>query len=416
MKLLSNLLIIIAIGLGALTGWADINFLNQAAQVGSDLFLRLLKLISLPIIFLAITSTITGMKSLSEIKNMGKKVIFYTLTTTLIAATVALLLYVFIDPAQSVGTVANLQGPTGVQEGTYLSFFMNIIPSNFTEAFMTGNVIGIVFMGILLSIAVLFLPEDQKSFLHKLFASLFATMLKVTGFAIKIMPLAVWAFVTILFKELNQNYAHFNKLLLYLACVVGANVIQGVVVLPIMLKIKGVSPWKAFRAMAPALSMAFFSKSSNAALPLTMQSIEKNAGVSKKASSFSLPLCSVVNMNGCAAFILISVLFVASLNGVTFGPFDYISWIFFATLAAIGNAGVPMGCFFLSSAFLMGMNVPLYYMGLILPFYTVVDMIETALNVWSDSCVTIAIDQDMKAAEPIEETAVIETTQLTSGD
>lgn len=403
MKRFSNFLILIAIGLGALTGWADINFLNQSAQVGSDLFLRLLKLISLPIIFLAITSTITGMKSLSEIRKMGKKVIFYTLATTVIAATVALLLYVFIDPAKSVGTVANLQAPTGVQEGTYLSFFMNIIPSNFTEAFMSGNVIGIVFMGILLSIAVLFLPEDQKGFLHKLFSSLFATMLKVTGFAITIMPLAIWAFVTLLFQELNHNFAHFSKLLLYLSCVVGANIIQGVVVLPIMLKMKGISPWKAFRAMAPALSMAFFSKSSNAALPLTMQSIEKNAGVSKKVSSFSLPLCSVVNMNGCAAFILISTLFVASLNGVTFGAFDYIGWIFFATLAAIGNAGVPMGCFFLTSAFLMGMNVPLYYMGLILPFYAVVDMIETALNVWSDSCVTIAIDKDIKAAEPEEE-------------
>lgn len=136
-----------------------------------------------------------------------------------------------------------------------------------------------------------------------------------------------------------------------------------------------------------------------------MESIEKNAGVSKKVSSFSLPLCSVVNMNGCAAFILISTLFVASLHGMTFGTLDYIGWIFFATLAAVGNAGVPMGCFFLTSAFLVGMDVPLMMMGLILPFYAVIDMVETALNVWSDSCVTMSIDKDLVSQEdalPIE--------------
>ncbi len=407
MRFFSNFLIFIAMGMGLLTGWLDIPFLNQTATAGSELFLRLLKLISLPIIFLAITSTITGMKNFSEIKKMGKKVITYTLITTLLAAIVALTLYLLIDPAGSVGAVSNV-APQVVQQGTYLSFLMNIIPSNFTEAFMTGNVIGIVFMAILFSIAILFLPEDQKNFLHKLFSGLFSAMLKVTGFAIAIMPIAVWAFVTLLFKELNQNYDHFNKLIIYLSCVVGANLIQGIIVLPIMLKIKKISPWKAFKAMSPALSFAFFSKSSNAALPLTMQTIEKNAGVSKKVSSFTLPICSVINMNGCAAFILISTLFVATLNGVTFGPLDYIGWVFFATLAAIGNAGVPMGCFFLTSAFLVGMHVPLYLMGLILPFYAVLDMIETALNVWSDSCVTLSIDKDLKVAEAKEEQLALE--------
>ncbi|MCH9608455.1 MAG: Proton/glutamate-aspartate symporter [Chlamydiales bacterium] len=407
MRMLSNLLILIAVGVGLLTGWFDNHFLNQTAHVTSELFLRLLKLISLPIIFLAVTSTITGMKNLSEIKRMGRKVVFYTLLTTLIAATVALSLYLLIDPAGRVSNVGQMAAVNAPQ-GSYLSFVMNIIPANFIEAFLKGNVIGIVFISIFLSVSILFLPDDQKNFLHKLFSSFFAAMLKVTSFIIRLMPIAVWAFVTLLFKELNQNYAHFNNLLLYLCCVVGANLIQGIVVLPILLKIKGISPWKAFRAMGPALSMAFFSKSSSAALPLTMQSIEENGGVSKKVSSFSLPLCSVVNMNGCAAFILISTLFVATLNGMTFGTFDFVGWIFFATIAAIGNAGVPMGCFFLTSAFLIGMHVPLHLMGLILPFYAIIDMIETALNVWSDSCVTMSIDKDLKAAEAAAETIEVQ--------
>nr|MCH9704038.1 cation:dicarboxylase symporter family transporter [Chlamydiota bacterium] len=126
-------------------------------------------------------------------------------------------------------------------------------------------------------------------------------------------------------------------------------------------------------------------------------------GVSKKVSGFTLPLCSVVNMNACAAFILTTVLFVSQLYGMTFTPMQLIMWIFFATLAAIGNAGVPMGCFFLTSAFLVGMNVPLYMMGVILPFYALIDMLETALNVWSDAVVTTSIDKDLKVAQVAEQ-------------
>ena len=101
-------------------------------------------------------------------------------------------------------------------------------------------------------------------------------------------------------------------------------------------------------------------------------------------------------MNGCAAFILTTVLFVAQLHGVTFTMGDYGLWILLATLAAIGNAGVPMGCFFLSSTFLVGMGVPLTTLGIILPFYAFLDMVETSLNVWSDLCVTAMLDKDLK--------------------
>lgn len=147
--------------------------------------------------------------------------------------------------------------------------------------------------------------------------------------------------------------------------------------------------------MAPALTCAFFSKSSNATLPIMMRSLERDLKVSEKVSSFSLPLCSVINMNGCAAFILITTLFVSTLHGIAFSPFDYFGWIFLATLAAVGNAGVPMGCFFLTSAFLMGMDIPLYMMGLILPFYTILDMIETTLNVFSDGCIALVVDKEL---------------------
>lgn len=399
---LGNLLIFGAIGLGLLTGWSHIEFLNSTATVVSDLFLRLLKLISLPIIFLAIASTISGMTDFHEMKRMGRKVLTYTVGTTIVAASIALALFLLINPAKDSVALGSGDGSAPAQGGSYASFLLNAIPSNVFQAFIDNNVIGIAFISFALSISILFLPKAQKEFLHTLFSSLFGATLKMTGGILTLMPIAIWAFMTLLVRDLSQSYEHLNRLLLYLGCVVGANLIQGIVVLPLLLKFKKLSPWKSFRGMTPALTLAFLSKSSNATLPVTMRSVEKNLGVSQKVSSFTLPLCSVINMNGCAAFILTTVLFVSMINGVTFTGLDYVGWIFLATLAAIGNAGVPMGCFFLTSAFLIGMKIPLYMMGIILPFYTIIDMIETTLNVWSDGCVAMVVEKDLSLAPALE--------------
>lgn len=118
-----------------------------------------------------------------------------------------------------------------------------------------------------------------------------------------------------------------------------------------------------------------------------MELAEEKLSIHTSLSRLAFPLCSVINMNGCAAFILVTILFICTSYGMTFSIFSMIGWIFIATLCAVGNAGVPMGCYFLTSSLLTSMNVPLDILGLILPFYTMLDMIETSLNVWSDCCV-----------------------------
>lgn len=395
----SPFLILLAMGLGVLTGLSHITLLENTANATSEIFINLLKLISLPIIFLSITSTLSGMKNFSEMKVIGRKVFSYTLATTLLAAAVALILFKLIDPAKTSSLLNVVSSEQSTQQTSYLTYLVAIVPSNIFKAFIDNNVIGIAFVAIFFSFAILSLPTEKKETLHNFFSSLFAAVLKMTGFIINLMPVGIWAFSTILVKELGQNYDHFHGLILYLACVVGANLIQGFIVLPLLLKAKKVSPWKTARGFSKALTLAFFSKSSNATLPVTIRCAEDNLKVTPKVANFSLSLCSVINMNGCAAFILITTLFVAMTNGMVFTNFEMIAWIFIATIAAVGNAGVPMGCYFLTSAFLLGMNVPLYVMGLILPFYTLLDMVETALNVWSDGCVTVVVDKELVALE-----------------
>lgn len=391
---------LMATAAGILTGYCDISLLNSLATMTSEIFISLLKLVSLPIIFLSVVSTASGMESLEEIKVIGKKVVKYTLSTTVVAATIALLLFLVINPVRSV-THAD---PVSVEEpGTsYITHLLNVIPSNVVQPFSENNVVGVLILAMILSFAIMALPDKNRTVLHTFFSSLYAAVMKITTTVVKFMPLAIWAFVTLFFLNLKGGM-EFQSLALYLAVVVLANLVQAMVVLPVLLRWKGIAPFSAFKKMSPALSVAFFSKSSSAALPMAMSCAQDKAGVSSKVANFTLPLCTTINMNACAAFILTTVLFVSMSSGVVYSPMELILWVFIATAAAVGNAGVPMGCYFLSSAILVTMNVPLNILGVILPFYTLIDMLESAINVWSDSCVTIVVDKEMKDLQESEE-------------
>lgn len=393
-----NIFFGIAILAGVLAGCYGSPALFSTAEVVSEIFINLLKLVSLPIIFLSIVSTALGMENKEEIKTIGFRVVKYTLLTTLLAATVALLLFVFVHPVQVILTAQPLND-SAAQSG-YLTYLLRAIPSNILQPFIENNVIGVLLLALMLSLAALGLPSENRVVLHQFFSSLFSVVMRITQWLVKWMPVAICAFITLFIRDLKGGL-EFKSLALYLSCVLAANLIQALIILPLILKWKGVSPIQMMQAMMPALSVAFFTKSSSAALPMAMKCAEENAGISRKVASFTLPLCTTINMNACAAFILITVLFVSMSHGMIFSPFEMASWILIATLAAIGNAGVPMGCYFLASAFLAAMNVPLTLMGVILPFYAMIDMLESAINVWSDSCVAAVVNKEMEEKQTI---------------
>lgn len=389
-----NRRIALATLLGLVAGYCNIPAVDSVAGTVSEVFINLLKLVSLPIIFLSIVSTASGMESVSEIKSLGKKVIKYTLLTTVIAAAIALVLFVLIDPVRSHIQTQGSEATTVTQPGSYFAYLIKSIPSNIVQPFSENHVIGVLFIAMMFSIAILSLPAHNRTVLHSFFSSMYAAIMKITMWIVMIMPIAIWAFITLFFKDFRQGL-EVKSLALYLACVIAANLVQALIVLPLLLKYKGISPYKMARGMMPALSVAFFTKSSSAALPMAMRCAQERVKMTPKVASFTLPLCTTINMNACAAFILTTVLFVSMSNGMAFSPVEMVWWIFIATIAAVGNAGVPMGCYFLSGAFLAAMNVPLNILGVILPFYTMIDMLESAINVWSDSCVAAVVDKDV---------------------
>lgn len=389
-----------AIVLGIISGLLQLEWIEKAAEIISELFISLLKLISLPIIFLSIISTSTGMENLQQIKQLGKKVLKYTLLTTLLAATLSFFLFLFIWPVGHSQEFFSSSILEKSSQPSYLTFFLQIIPSNVVQPFNENNVIGVLFLALLLSFAIISLQPEPKRILHSFFSSFYLAVMKITQWIVKAMPLAIWAFLVLFIRDLQKGLP-FKSLALYLTCVVSANLIQALVVLPVLLKIKGLKPFELFIKVFPALSVAFFAKSSTAALPMSMRYAEKNAGISKQVASFSLPLCTTVNMNGCAAFIFITVLFVSMAEGMVYTPLEMSFWIILSTIAAIGNAGVPMGCYFLASAFLANMGVPLTILGIILPFYAFIDMLESSINVWSDLSVTALVHQELKKENSI---------------
>lgn len=400
MSVFSNksVLLPLSVVLGLAAGYLNVPLLNVSAETVSDIFINLLKLVSLPIIFLSIVSTASGMESMHEMKSLGSRVVKYTVLTTVIAATIALLLFIVVDPVRSYVVNEGMSVP--VNQTSYFTYLLKIIPSNFLEPFVENNVISVLFLAMVLSLAILTLPDENRNVLHTFFKSFYRAIMRITGWIVQLMPIAIWAFITLFIRDLKKGL-DLENLAWYLFIVVAANLIQALVVLPLLLRAKGISPVRTFRAMVPALSVAFFSKSSSAALPMAVKCAEDNAGVSPKIAGFSLPLCTTINMNACAAFILTTVLFVSMSNGMTFSYPEMIIWIVVATIAAIGNAGVPMGCYFISSAFLVSMNVPLNILWVILPFYTMIDMLESAINVWSDSCVTVIVQKEVDQESPV---------------
>ena len=383
--------------LGILAGLSHQFYLQAMGLFISDLFIRIFKFISLPIIILSIIVTISHYANDGTLQRLWKKTLFYTFSTTLIAASISCFLFLFIKP----GNVDALQtaAPLATKQ-TYLDHITAIIPQNIISPFLEQQVMTVLFLGILIGIAIRFIPnKEAKKTIQLFFQGFHGIFFIITQWVVKILPLGVFGFMTATIVQLQHNI-NLTSLLQYLEVIVVANLIQGLVILPIWLWVKGIKPFDTMKKMSPALTLAFFSKSSAGTLPVTIQTAENALKMNPKIARFVLPICTTLNMNGCAAFIFTTVIFLMQNNGVDITVYTLGVWILIATIAAIGNAGVPMGCFFLSASLLTSMNIPIVLLGLILPFYTIIDMIETTLNVWSDSCVAKVVDKEEGEFEP----------------
>lgn len=382
---------LLMIVLGIASGMSDIAVLKDMGLLISDLFIKIFKCISLPIISLSIIVTLANYKTDTLMKNVWLRTIRYTFATTLLAASISFIIYLLMHPAL-VQVHLTAHDTKEISSLGYLSYLANLIPTDLLSPFLKQQVMGVLLLSIVVGFAVRHIPEDDaRETISHFFRGAHGMFLVMTRWIITLIPLGLFGFITSTVVQLRSGM-DIKGIGQYLLVIVLANLVQGFVVLPLWLKMNGIKPFAAMRAMIPALSVAFFSKSSVGTLPITMNTIENNLGVKPEISRFVLPLCTSINMNGCAAFIFATVIYLMQSHGMHLSYATMGLWVFIATVAAIGNAGVPMGCFFLSVSLLSSMNVPITLMGVILPFYGLIDMLETALNVWSDACVTKVVN------------------------
>ncbi|MDR1365526.1 MAG: dicarboxylate/amino acid:cation symporter [Holosporales bacterium] len=391
----NGMLYALAIILGCICGYAD--FMLPISDFISSIFIKIFKCMSLPIIAVAVIASISQQSGNIQLKQIGKHTLLYTVGTTVIASSVACILYLLISPANITSAVSG-NPIDAIQNGKYANYVLSIIPSNILSPFLEHNVMGALFIGIVIGIAVRHMPINESRSLNIFFKMIQGLFLIIIGWVVKALPLALFGFISIAIGQL-KNGTNLQGLGGYLAVVLLSNVVQGIFVLPIFLWAHKINPLATLKAMLSALSVAFFSKSSVGTLPITMETAENNLKVSREISRFAFPLCTAINMNGCAAFIFTTVIYVMQNNGIESNLFTLLQWIFISTIAAIGNAGVPMGCFFLSMSLLISMDISIDILWLILPFYAIIDMVETSLNVWSDCCVVKVIDKKFRIGE-----------------
>lgn len=387
------LVIGVALGLPAI-GWID-EVMNFIAGV----YTRLFQLLAVPTIVLAVITTLASLGAQSDSGRIFRTALKYTVLTTVSAAAVGLLLYIIMAPGNLpegiVGTSSGLSEISEYSQMSYEEHFLFVVPNNIVRPFLEGNVLSLILIAFAVGMALAKMKRTEGvEIVVKGLQGLQELLFKLIHWLIWTLPLGILAFAEQLAAQVSAGVAA-DSLGKYILVILGGNCIQFFIVLPLFLLSRGINPLRTLAKMTPAVLMALFTKSSAATLPVTMETAERRLGVSSRVARFVLSICTTINMNGCAAFILVTSLFVMQNGDIELTLPTMLLWLLLSVVSAISNAGVPMGCFFLTLSLMTGIGAPVAIMGIILPVYTIIDMIETAENVWSDSCVAAMTDHDV---------------------
>ena len=343
-----------ALVLGTALGLLHNGAVDAVCKFIATVYTRLFQFLAVPTVALAIMTTLISFGKQRSTRKIFAHTITYTLLTTFVAALVGLGLYLLIAPENLPPDMLSSASEVTSGGTSFYDHIISVIPNNVVQPFLSGNVLSILLIAIAVGLALAWMPDSAgKGVVVKGIQGLqelFFTLIKAL---IWTLPLGIAAFAAQLAGQLSGGII-LGSLGKYAAVILAGNAVQFFVVLPLFLLARGINPLKVFRAMSPAVVMALFTKSSAATLPVTLSSAENRLGVNPKVSRFVLPICTTINMNGCAAFILVSSLFVMQNGGLSLGIGSMLLWALIAVISAVGNAGVPMGCFFLTVSLMTG--------------------------------------------------------------
>jgi len=389
LKLKVHTQILIAIVLGLVVGIL-LGEKTAHIKIVGDIFIRLLKAIIIPLI---LASMVAGIVSLGDIRKLGRiglKTFIYYMATTTLAVGVGLVLVNLMAP----GVGVDMGAETTVEQSSsevpsVVSIIMDIIPANLFDAMAKDKVLSVIVFSLVLGVAISSIGEKGRP-LVTLFEAFNAVMMKITGWIMHLAPFGVFALMAHTIGTMGLSV--IRPLVVYMATVTLGLIFHACVTLPVLLSTFGkYSPVKFSKDVFSAVATAFSTASSAATLPITMDCLQENTGVSNKITSFVLPLGATINMDGTALYEAVGAMFIAQAYGIDLSIGQQLVIMLTATLASIGAAAIPGAGLITMVIVLKAVNLPLEGIGMILAVDRILDMLRTAVNVWGDACGAVVV-------------------------
>lgn len=358
-------------------------------------FLRLMQMLVVPLV---LCSLICGASAIGDTKTLGKvgvrTVVFYIITTAL-AVAVALTVARIINPGMGMdlNSLQTTETQIATTQTSMVDTLLDIIPKNPIESLATGNMLQIIVFAIIVGI-ILAKLGDKTQIVHNLFQQGNDIMMEMTMMVMSLAPIGVFCLIARTFS--GMGFDAFQPLIKYMFAVMLALVIQCLGVYQILLKLfTGLNPIRFIKKFLPVMGFAFSTATSNATIPLSIDTLERKMGVSRRISSFTIPLGATINMDGTSIMQGVAVVFIAQAYGIALTPMDYVTVIATATLASIGTAGVPSVGLVTLSMVLTSVGLPIEGIGFIMGIDRILDMSRTAVNITGDAvCTTIVAQQN----------------------
>ncbi len=369
------------------------------------MFLNGLKMLSIPLIVSSVISGISSMGTDQFIGKMGKRALTYYITTTALAVLVGIIFINIVKPGYGINidqlhnqalteasakVHANFDASSASNQKQLANVFYQLLPNNIFQAAANGQLLGVIVFSLLFGYFILHSKEKSRVILTDFWKAAFETLMLCTMWFLKFTPIGVFGLVAKSVAE--TGFEAFIPLMEFFFTVIAALGFHSIIVLSLILYfIGGVNPWSNFKALSPALLTAFSTSSSSASLPVTLECVEKNAGVSNKVSSFVVPLGATLNLNGTALYEGMAAIFIAQAYGLHIGIDKQAIILFLALLTSIGVAGIPSASLVSITIILTTIGLPVESIGLLMITDRVLDMFRTAVNVYGDGSGAVLI-------------------------
>ncbi|MBS7526658.1 dicarboxylate/amino acid:cation symporter [Fusibacter paucivorans] len=354
-----------------------------------SVFIALIKMMVVPLVFISLTLGAAQIGDVKKLGRIGGKTLGFYLMTTAIAITLAIVIASVVKPGSFMQLTADTYTYEAAESPAFVQVLINMIPTNPIAAMAEGNMLQIIVFALISGTAITVLGERVAQ-VKLILEQLNEIILKMVMIIMKFAPIGVFALVG---KTMATfGFDAIGSLFVYMLCVLGALVVHAVFTYQgLLFTVTRLNPIQFFKNFAPAMAVAFSTSSSNATLPVSIETAEERLGVNKELASFTMPLGATMNMDGTAIMQGVATVFIAQLYGINLGISDFVSVILTATLASIGTAGVPGVGLVMLSMVLTQVGLPVEAIGIIMGIDRILDMCRTVVNITGDAVCTLIV-------------------------